>query len=269
MRREWRRDASQGPPQQEAEGRRSPPPEAGPPRGANPFQFLKALVASTADDGGGLDDDSSGDSDGGAGRTTADTVRRSLSFEGSPRPSRSRSAERPPEADGDPESRLAGAWELRRRGSGVDALHPAMSSTGRVAARAAAATVWIKRARGKWFVHLRDGVISHRFSGPPGLPIRTAMDDAECDRRAFFVDDTLAASDDALEIACACAATGAPVLKFRFALRRGATAGRDALDLAVSRSGPGLEGDGDPGDPDEYARAKPDRALDIELSASG
>lgn len=78
-----------------------------------------------------------------------------------------------PSAEGFP---VNGAWNLVKRGRGLDALLEAegVSYGARMLLSSAAATLWIRVEKtGRATIHMRDGFLGHRFVGKVGSTVRT------------------------------------------------------------------------------------------------
>lgn len=160
-------------------------------------------------------------------------------------------------------SGLNGAWELARRGGGLDSILAAegLSFGARVLMSASAATLWISVDDVRAVIHVHDGLVSHRFAGPLNQAVQVhkfARDSS------FVVLDTVSLEDDGhkLVLRQSLPATRKDVFcQFEWKL------GANGLEQTYNR----FDAQGNRlsiGVPDEFRPAAPERAIKIELAAA-
>lgn len=163
-----------------------------------------------------------------------------------------------------------GAWELTKRGSGLDAIlaSEGVSFGTRVLMSASAATLWFSVDNVRAVVHMQEGLFAHRFVGPLNTPIHVRKFAGR--ETSPFVVDTVSVSPDGNELTLVqtSPANGKVVCTAVWSIAKT----REHLEQRIVRAEtpanytPGLFLTS--GQYDEYRRASLDRAVKIELAAA-
>lgn len=162
-----------------------------------------------------------------------------------------------------------GAWELTKRGSGLDAIlaSEGVSFGTRVLMSASAATLWFSVDDVRAVVHMQEGLFAHRFVGPLNTPVQVRKFAGR--ETSPFVVDTVSVSADGNELTLVqtSPANGKVVCTAVWSIAKS----REHLEQRIVRAEapnnyrPGLFLAS--GQYDEYRRASLERAVKIELAA--
>mmetsp|Transcript_20677 Transcript_20677/g.65019 ORF Transcript_20677/g.65019 Transcript_20677/m.65019 type:complete len:1473 (+) Transcript_20677:100-4518(+) len=170
-------------------------------------------------------------------------------------------------------SALNGAWELSRRGNGLDAMlaSEGVSFGARVLMCASAATLWISVDDLRATIHMQEGLIAHRFAGALNTPIRVRKFYGR-DTSPFIVDTvTLSPDGTTLTMIQSSPANGKVICRADWRINAKATPRGDHLEQRIVKSKPSPYRPGlflSTAPLDAYRRATPDRAIRIELAAA-
>lgn len=166
-----------------------------------------------------------------------------------------------------------GAWNLVKRGRGLDALLEAegVSYGARMLLSSAAATLWIRVEKtGRATIHMRDGFLGHRFVGQVGATVKTKkVTDFGQVRHSPIVLDKVHASPDGRWLKLT---QSSPLTGHDFYMVVWTVTGNGLLEQRTRWLHADLQKYGtlfNESENDMYERATGDQAIRIEIAAGG